>query len=303
MTRVGNLVIHPAVLPSTIARHLNSLPTSIFYNPPMQLHYQILGDKTSAQTEPLILLHGLFGSGDNWGTVAKHFSQYHQVISVDLRNHGKSPHSDSQTYTEMADDLLKLCDTLGLDRIHLLGHSLGGKVAMQFATQFPDRLEKLIVVDMAIRSYPDAYTHMIDAMMTVDLSTMQSRGDVDKALLSKIPHAMVRQFLLMNLIKSDVNQPESDVNKTGLMWRINLAALKANYPSLLQAVCENARYEKPSLFIRGERSDYVQDADIEHIKTHFTNAQFASLATNHWVHAEQPQAFIEVVADFLGSGK
>lgn len=87
------------------------------------------------------------------------------------------------------------------------------------------------------------------------------------------------------------------------MWRINLAALKANYPSLLQAVCENARYEKPSLFIRGERSDYVQDADFEHIKTHFTNAQFASLATNHWVHAEQPQAFIEVVADFLGSGK
>jgi pimeloyl-ACP methyl ester carboxylesterase len=140
-------------------------------------------------------------------------------------------------------------------------------------------------------------------MTAVDLSTMQSRGDVDKALLSKIPHAMVRQFLLMNLIKSDVNQPESDSNKAGLTWRINLAALKANYPSLLQAVCENARYEKPSLFIRGERSDYVQDADFEHIKTHFTNAQFANLPTNHWVHAEQPQAFIEVVADFLGCGK
>jgi pimeloyl-ACP methyl ester carboxylesterase len=174
---------------------------------------------------------------------------------------------------------------------------------MQFATQFPDRLEKLIVVDMAIRAYPDAYTHMIDAMMAVDLSTMQSRGDVDKALLSKIPHAMVRQFLLMNLIKSDFNHAHSDVNKTGLAWRINLAALRANYPHLIQAVCEHTRYEKSSLFIRGERSDYVQDADIEHIKTHFINAQFASLPTNHWVHAEQPQAFIEVVADFLGSGK
>jgi pimeloyl-ACP methyl ester carboxylesterase len=269
----------------------------------MQLHYQILGDQSLGKAQPLILLHGLFGSGDNWGTVAKHFSQHYQVISVDLRNHGRSPHSASQTYTDMADDLLELCDTLGLDRIHLLGHSLGGKTAMQFATHYPDRLEKLIVVDMAIRTYPDAYTHMIDAMMAVDLSTMQSRGDVDKALINKIPHAMVRQFLLMNLIKSDVNHADSDVNKTGLAWRINLAALRANYPSLLQAVCENVHYEKPSLFIRGERSDYVQDTDIEHIKTHFINAQFASLPTNHWVHAEQPQAFIEVVSNFLQAGQ
>jgi len=258
----------------------------------MQLHYQTLGDQISGKN-PLVLLHGLFGSGDNWGTVAKHFSQHYQVISVDLRNHGRSPHSDSQTYTEMADDLLELCGALSLDRIHLVGHSLGGKVAMQFATQYPDKLEKLIVVDMAIRTYPDAYTHMIDAMMAVDLSTMQSRSDVDKALISKIPHTMVRQFLLMNLIKPENN----------LTWRINLAALRANYPHLIQAVCEHTRYEKPSLFIRGERSDYVQDTDIEHIKTHFTNAQFASLATNHWVHAEQPQAFIEVVANFLASGK
>ncbi len=255
----------------------------------MQLHYQILGDKTSAQTQPLVLLHGLFGSGDNWGTVAKHFAQQYQVISVDLRNHGKSPHSESQTYTDMANDLLELCDALGLERINLLGHSLGGKVAMQFATHHPDRLEKLIVVDMAIRAYPDAYTHIIDAMVAVDLSTMQSRSDVDKALASAIPHTTVRQFLLMNLIR-----PE---NK--LAWRINLAALRNNYPHMIQAICEQARYEKPSLFIRGDRSDYVRDADIEHIKNHFTNAQFASLATNHWVHAEQPQAFIAVVDKFL----
>jgi len=259
----------------------------------MQLHYQTLGDPISGKGQPLILLHGLFGSGDNWGTVAKHFSQHYQVISVDLRNHGRSPHSDSQTYTEMADDLLELCDALGLDRIHLLGHSLGGKMAMQFATQYPDKLEKLIVVDMAIRTYPDAYTHIIDAMMAVDLSAMQSRSDVDKALTSKIPHTMVRQFLLMNLIKAE--------NK--LAWRINLAALRANYPHLIQAVCEHTRYEKPSLFIRGERSDYVRDTDIAHISNHFTNAQFASLATNHWVHAEQPQAFIEVVDRFLAGSK
>ncbi|MDD2933357.1 MAG: alpha/beta fold hydrolase [Methylotenera sp.] len=255
----------------------------------MQLHHQSLG-----QGQPLILLHGLFGSGDNWGTVAKHFSQHYQVISVDLRNHGKSPYSASQSYTNMADDLLELCDALSLDRIHLLGHSLGGKVAMQFATCFPEKLEKLIVVDMAMRAYADAHTHLIDAMIAVDLSTLQSRNEVDVALSSNIPQAMVRQFLLMNLIKSDSSQSENN-----LTWRINLATLKTNYPSLLQAVCENARYEKSCLFIRGEHSDYVQDTDIRQIKTHFANAQFASLPTDHWVHAEQPQAFIDVVGNFL----
>ena len=257
----------------------------------MQLHHQTLG-----QGQPLILLHGLFGSSDNWGAVAKHFSQHYQVISVDLRNHGESPHNASQSYVDMADDLLELCDMLNLDRIHLLGHSLGGKVAMQFATRHPDRVEKLIVVDMAMRAYADAHTHLIDAMMAIDLSTLQNRSEADKALSSAIPQAMVRQFLLMNLIKSGINASESN-----LAWRINLAALKANYPKLQHAVCENSHYEKSCLFIRGEHSDYVQDADIAQIKTHFTNAQFTSLPTGHWVHAEQPQAFIEVVDSFLAS--
>jgi pimeloyl-ACP methyl ester carboxylesterase len=253
----------------------------------MQLHYQTLG-----QGQPLILLHGLFGSSNNWGTVAKHFSQHYQVICVDLRNHGSSPHSASQSYANMADDLLELCDALSLERIHLVGHSLGGKVAMQFATHHPDRVEKLIVVDMAIRAYADAHTHLIDAMMAIDLTTLQSRHEVDKILSNSIPQAMVRQFLLMNLIKSDSN----------LAWRINLAALKTNYPGLQQAVCENAYYEKPCLFIRGEHSDYVQDTDIEQIKTNFINAQFASVPTGHWVHAELPQAFIEAVGSFLVTG-
>jgi esterase len=132
--------------------------------------------------------------------------------------------------------------------------------------------------------------------MSVDLTILQSRSEVDKALSSTIPQVMVRQFLLMNLIKSAINQSES-----GLAWRINLAALKTNYPSLQQAVCENAHYEKSCLFIRGKHSDYVRDVETEQIKTHFTNAQFASLSTGHWVHAEQPQAFIEVVDNFLAS--
>lgn len=251
---------------------------------PMQLHYQTLG-----QGQPLILLHGLFGSGNNWATVAKHFAQHYQVISVDLRNHGSSPHSATQSYANMADDLLELCDALSLEDIHLVGHSLGGKVAMQFAVQQANRIDKLIVVDMAMRAYADAHTHLIDAMLDIDLSTLQSRHEVDKILSSSIPQTAVRQFLLMNLIKSD----------SGLAWRINLAALRANYPGLQQAICENACYEKPCLFIRGEHSDYVRHADTEQIKASFIKAQFASLPTGHWVHAEQPQAFMEVVGTFL----
>lgn len=250
----------------------------------MQLHYQTLGEG-----QPLILLHGLFGASNNWGVVAKYFSQYFQVISVDLRNHGNSPHSESQTYTDMAGDLAELCEALNLQRMHLLGHSLGGKVAMQFATQYPARVEKLIVVDMAVRAYADAHTHLMDAMLAVDLTTMRTRNAVDAVLSAAISDTQIRQFLLMNLVKVDDQ----------LTWRINLPALKANYPALQQGVCESAQYDKACLFIRGERSDYVSDNDITHIKKHFTQAQFASLATGHWVHAEQPQAFIAVVEKFL----
>ena len=155
----------------------------------------------------------------------------------------------------MAGDLIELCDSLNLDTIHLLGHSLGGKVAMQFATQYPERVDQLIVVDIAMRTYPDAQTYLIDAMIAVDLSTVRSRSEVDQILSSTIENAKVRQFLLMNLVKTDGN----------LQWRINLPALKANYPAIRQAVCESAQYDKPCLFIRGERSDYVRDDDVEQI--------------------------------------
>ncbi len=252
----------------------------------MQLHYQSLG-----QGQPLILLHGLFGSADNWGKVARHFSQNYQVISVDLRNHGRSPHNASQSYADMANDLVELCDTLHLNIIHLLGHSLGGKIAMQFATQHPERVDKLLIVDMSMRAYSDAHTHLMDAMLALDLSQMRSRSEVDTALSSAITDVAVRQFLLMNLVKSGEQ----------FIWRINLAALKANYPAMQQAVCATAQYDKPCLFIRGEHSDYVRDEDIKDIKTHFSQARFASLPTGHWVHAEQTQAFIEVVNTFLSS--
>lgn len=250
----------------------------------MQLHYQTLG-----QGQPLVFLHGLFGSGDNWSAIARYFSQHYQVISVDLRNHGRSPHSDTQTYPEMAGDLLDTLNALDADQIHLLGHSLGGKVAMQFASQYPQRVNQLIVVDMGIRAYADAHTQLIAAMQAADLSQVQSRGEADKALAAAIPNLAVRQFLLTNLVKTEGQW----------QWRINLPALQANYAHFQAAL--PAHYEKPCLFIRGERSDYVRESDIAGIRQQFPLAEFASLPTDHWVHAEQPQLFIQTIENYLGA--
>lgn len=250
----------------------------------MQLHYQIQG-----HGQTLLLLHGLFGSADNWNSIARPLAQHFQVVTVDLRNHGRSAHAASQTYAEMAEDVLTLCDAQGWSRIHLLGHSLGGKVAMQLAAQVPHRLEKLIVVDMSMRAYADVHTHLIDAMLALDLTRTHTRSSADKALADSIPNQMLRQFLLTNLIKGE----------HGLQWRLNLSALKANYPHLQSAVCRHSHYAQPCLFIRGEHSDYITPQDMTEIQQHFTQAQFVSLPTGHWVHAEQPTQFVQTVKQFL----
>jgi len=250
----------------------------------MQLHYQSIGNGT-----PLIFIHGLFGSGDNWRSIAKHLASDYQVISLDLRNHGRSPHVAHQDYAAMAEDLLALFDQLNLAHAHIVGHSLGGKVAMRFATEHPARVNKLVVVDMSTRAYADEHTHLIDAMLAVDLSEHASRQSVDAALKPRIPNDMVRQFLLMNVARSDA----------GLAWRINLPALKENYPNLQAAVCQDAVYDAPCLVIHGENSDYVQAADKALITQCFEHAEFVSLPTGHWVHAEAPQAFTDTLATFL----
>lgn len=251
------------------------------------LHHQVLNVSTAPSVPPLLLLHGLFGSADNWGSIARHFAQRAPVISVDLRNHGRSPHHASQTYAEMAADVLAVCDHLQLAHVHVLGHSLGGKVAMQFALQWPQRVSKLIVEDMAPRAYEDGHTHLIDAMLALDINQVTSRSEADKALSLSIPNLMVRQFLLTNLHKVEGQ----------LTWRLNLAALKANDGHFRAALA--AHFDRPCLFIRGERSDYVQDKDVAEIRQSFPQAQFVSLPTGHWVHAEQPQLFTQTVEAFL----
>lgn len=251
----------------------------------MKLHYQ-----ESGEGMPLIIIHGLFGSADNWRSMAKYFSRFYRVISVDLRNHGRSPHSDEQNFTVMAEDIHELSKDLRIDKMHILGHSLGGKVAMLFAALYPEKVSKLVVVDIAPRQYFSAHTPLMDAMMALNMSAFSTRTEVDAALSESIPDKAVRQFLLMNLVS------EHDHFK----WRINLKALKANYTELMASVCDNERLTMPSLFVYGEASDYVTEQDRREIATQFTHAEFSCIEkAGHWVQAERPQQFKNVVEEFL----
>jgi len=251
----------------------------------MKLHYQESGSGL-----PLLIIHGLFGSADNWRSMAKYFAKFYRVISVDLRNHGRSPHSDEQNFKLMAADIVELCDRLSLDRVNVLGHSLGGKVAMAFAEMQAERVHKLVVVDISPRQYFSQHTPLMDAMMALNMAQFSSRKDVDEALAADVPDPAVRQFLLMNL------QP----GENGLSWRINLPALKANYQALMAPVCEHAVLSIPSQFIYGGQSDYVTADDRKLIEQHFTQAIFAVIdKAGHWVHAERPQQFKQLVEEFL----
>jgi pimeloyl-ACP methyl ester carboxylesterase len=250
----------------------------------MKLHYQIQG-----QGEPLVIIHGLFGSADNWRSMAKYFSKHYQVITIDLRNHGRSPHSDNQSLADMAEDLIELCQQRSLTKINLLGHSLGGKVAMKFVERYSSYADKLIVVDISPRQYEGEHTPLMDAMLALNLTQMHSRQQVDEALAMSIEDKAVRQFLLMNLS-----------NENGLLkWRINLRALKANYKEFMSEVLTKIKLETKCLFIYGEQSNYVTSQDKDSIQRIFPNAEFAALPSGHWVHAERPQQFKQVVEEFI----
>ncbi|HAO25250.1 MULTISPECIES: alpha/beta fold hydrolase [unclassified Methylophaga] len=251
----------------------------------MRLHFQSIG-----HGEPLVILHGLFGSADNWRSIAKALSSERQVISVDLRNHGRSFHHSQQTFDLMAEDLLNLLDHLGLSVIDLLGHSLGGKTAMQFSQNFTDRLRKLIIVDIAPRQYADEHSQIFKALLAQDLSKFSTRSQVSDALAEALPDPQVRQFLLLNLQKGD----------NGLSWRINLQGLFCNYPGLLQSVSPENSIELPALFLSGSKSDYVTDDDWLQIKSLYPQAEYVVIdGAGHWVHAEKPDAFIQQVNRFL----
>ncbi|WP_088328846.1 alpha/beta fold hydrolase [Lacimicrobium sp. SS2-24] len=251
----------------------------------MSLNYQ-----KSGHGSPVILLHGLFGSLENLNGIKRALEANHLVVSVDLPDHGQSPHSDAFSYTEYAQAILSLMDELDLHNVAIVGHSMGGKVAMTMALTHPERVSGLVVADIAPVSYPDRHSGIIDALKSVDLNSLQRRSDADKQLAESIREPGVRQFLLKSLQKTD----------SGWCWQFNLSLLDRAYASITAWPDIDKVYDGPVLFIKGGRSDYLLPEHKGQIGRLFKHSQGHIIPdAGHWLHAEKPQQFNKIVADFL----
>lgn len=254
----------------------------------MDLHFREYGSGP-----PLVVLHGLLGCADNWATVARGLAEHLHVFVPDQRNHGRSPHSAVFDYGVLTSDLLTFLDARGLNRAHVLGHSMGGKVAMRFAQTHSCRVDKLIVVDIAPR---DTLLPMAElrALLDLDVGSLARRSDADSALAPAIPEHGVRQFLLKNLER----RPEG-----GFRWRANLQAIAASAPAIASAPGLHGVVPRPALFVRGERSGYIRDQDVPGIRRLFPNGRVVTIpGAGHWVHVEAPEAFLRAVTGFLEGG-
>ena len=253
----------------------------------MELFYRQLGESGA----PIIILHGLFGSSDNWLSIGKKLAENHKVYLVDQRNHGQSDNEEGLSYDLMAEDLKEFIEEHSLHEAIVIGHSMGGKVAMFFACENPTLLSKLVVVDIGPRYYKVHHREILDALKSLDLNQIKSRKEAEDKLSEKIDDLMLRAFLLKNLYWET---PEK------LGWRINLPVIDKNIEEVGKALPENLSFEKETLFIYGKQSGYVCEEDKEAILEHFPFAQFEVVKNaGHWVHAEQPEEFLKILQEFL----
>lgn len=251
----------------------------------MKLNYKEVGEG-----KPLIILHGLFGSSDNWISIARKLGEKRKVYVIDQRNHGDSPHSDEFSYDAMAADLKEFIDDHSISNFDLIGHSLGGKTAMFFASIHPSLVNKLIVVDIAPKQYPVHHDTIIEGLKSIDLYTLKSRNEADKALSEYVPLLGVRQFLLKNLKRT----------LEGFGWKINIDVIQKEIAEVGKALATGSSFNKPTLFIRGGMSNYILEDDMEQILSHFANAKLTTVkGASHWVHAEKPDVFLDEVSTFL----
>ena len=252
----------------------------------MVLHSNIIGEG-----KPFVILHGFLGMSDNWKTLGNQFAEHFQVHLVDQRNHGRSFHDDAFYYEALAEDLKNYFDTHQIKDAILLGHSMGGKTAMLFATLYPELVSKLIIADISPRFYPIHHDAILDGLNSLDFDTLKSRGQADKQLANYVTDAGTRMFLLKNLYW---------IEKGKLALRINLDVLTENVSEVGEALPLHAKFDGDTLFLRGDKSEYIGNQDETLIKNHFPEAKIVTIANaGHWLHAENPKDFYQAVTNFV----
>lgn len=252
---------------------------------------QILHSKILGEGNPLLILHGYFGMGDNWKTLGNAFAEQFEVHLIDQRNHGRSFHASEFNYNVMAADLRSYIQHHNLQSVYLLGHSMGGKTAMLFATEDADLVDKLVIADISPRAYKPHHNEILAALNSVDFSIHNTRKLVDEQLQKYIPEFGVRQFLLKNVYWKE---------KGILDFRFHLKALTKNNSEVGKGLPAHSKYEKPTLFLSGGNSGYITDQDALLIQSHFPNSRVKTIAdTGHWLHAEKPEEFFTLVNQFL----
>lgn len=263
-----------------------------------KLNYKVFGGG-----EPLIIMHGLYGSSDNWVSIARELMDEYMVYLLDMRNHGLSPHTTEHNYSLMTDDLLEFMNDRAIYSSIIMGHSMGGKVAMSFAALYPEKVEALIVVDIAPRSYSseagdkqfDEHSSILKALSAIDLDKLSARKDADDLIRGKIKSEGVRMFLLKNLVRTKENK---------FYWRMNLSVLMDSLPNVVVGLESDyddlSLFENPALFIKGGDSDYIQEKDVKMINDLFMQVEVETIeGASHWVHAEKKEEFLNVLSRFL----
>jgi len=268
----------------------------------MKLHF-----RKSGSGIPLIILHGLYGSGDNWHTIGRELSTLYEVFMVDQRNHGHSPHHPLHNYSVMSEDLHEFMLQHNLNSVFIIGHSMGGKTALAFGLKFPEMIKKMIVVDISPLGYNiaedsrEVLTHrrIITALQSVNPALLKNREEADQSLRQFIAPQPIRQFLLKNLKRS---------HEGGFYWSLNINSLANNLPDIFSGIIDEKNtnpklnLQFPLLFIKGEFSGYIRKKDEEAIRRYFQQADIITIpGAGHWVHAEQPVAFIQAVRNFLNN--
>ncbi len=260
------------------------------YTNPSYLADMKLFFREAGTGDPMIILHGLFGSSDNWYTLSKVFSERFRVFTIDQRNHGQSPHSPEHDYKLLTQDLEEFMKDHNLVKPIILGHSMGGKTAMNFALKNPDNTGKLIVVDIMPKQYGLHHDDILEGMKSIDLAKLTSRSEADTLLQSRIPEPAVRQFILKNLSRNE---------QKGFEWKINLSALDANIERTVEPLQYEGQYNGPTLFIKGEKSNYYKPGDETSVAKYFPKVEWVTMETGHWVQAEKPKEFADVVVNWI----